>query len=494
MKEALMQEAARTQTENGGAAYRSTGSACLDLFATIGALRGAEETELETRFCRAYAEDPDLAMKLLFFARDIRQGLGERRTFRILLRWLAIHQPESARKNLDHVAEYGRWDDLLELLDTPCGADAAALMKVQLEADQAAAARGEPVSLLAKWMPSSNASSRRTIHRARQLIRAFGWTERQYRSCLTTLRAAIRLLENDLRQKNYTFDYEKQPSCALLRYRKAFWRNDAQRYQAFLDRAAEGKAVLHAGNVAPYQLLEPYLQEGWGPTGFMRPVTPEEEATLNATWASLPDHGGTENALAVVDTSGSMYWAGKPLPAAVALSLGLYFAEHNRGIFHNCFIEFSARPQLIELKGRTFAEKLRYAASFNEVANTDLEAVFELVLRAAVRNHLPQEELPAKLVLISDMEFDSCVSNGSATQFENAKRRYAAFGYQLPQVVFWNVASRNRQQPVRQNEQGAVLVSGATPRLFAQLAAPSGTPDTWMREVLYSARYAPIAA
>ena len=182
------------------------------------------------------------------------------------------------------------------------------------------------------------------------------------------------------------------------------------------------------------------------------------------------------------------------MPAAVALSLGLYFAEHNTGAFKNHFIEFSARPQLIEVKGKTFADRLRYAASFNEIANTNLEAVFDLILNTAVKHSVPQNELPAKLIIISDMEFDSCVDHASAVNFKNAEKKYVSHGYKLPQIVFWNVASRHSQQPVTQNEQGVALISGATPRIFNMIAGGILTPYTFMMEVLGSERYAKIAA
>ena len=182
------------------------------------------------------------------------------------------------------------------------------------------------------------------------------------------------------------------------------------------------------------------------------------------------------------------------MPAAVALSLGIYFAEHNTGIFKNHFIEFSDNPQLIEIKGDTFADRLRYVTSFNEVASTDLEAVFDLILNAAVRNKVPQSELPTTLYIISDMEFNSCIENGSMTNFENAKAKFEAYGYQLPRVVFWNVQSRNKQQPVTQNEQGVALVSGCTPRLFNMVANGQMSPMGYMLEILGWERYAAIAA
>ena len=219
-----------------------------------------------------------------------------------------------------------------------------------------------------------------------------------------------------------------------------------------------------------------------------------EKAALNASWESLPNFCDGRNALAVVDTSGSMYCYDNALPAAVALSLGLYFGEHNTGIFHNHFIEFSARPQLIEIKGKTFTDRLEYICSFNEVADTNVEAVFNLILDAAVRNHVPQEELPETLYLISDMEFNFCVRNASLSNFENAKRRFAEYGYKLPQIVFWNVASRNSNQPVTKNEQGVALVSGCTPRLFSMVASGELSPYTLMMEVLNSERYSKISA
>ncbi|HJI91301.1 MAG TPA: DUF2828 domain-containing protein [Clostridiales bacterium] len=189
-----------------------------------------------------------------------------------------------------------------------------------------------------------------------------------------------------------------------------------------------------------------------------------------------------------------MYCYDNALPAAVALSLGLYFGERNTGIFHNHFIEFSSRPQLIEIKGKTFAERLEYLCTFNEVADTNVEAVFDLILDAAVRNNVPQEELPETLYLISDMEFNACVRNASVSNFASAKRRFAEHGYRLPQIVFWNVASRNSNQPVTKNEQGVALVSGCTPRLFSMVASGDLSPYSVMMDIIESERYAKISA
>ena len=480
----LKQEANKTATENGAVTHITTESDCLDLFATIGALRRASDEEIEARFSRAYCENRDIAMKLLFFARDIRGGLGERRVFRVILRWLAQNQPESLRKNLAHVAEYGRYDDLLALMDTPCESEMMEVLRVQLEADWEALDDGKEVSLLAKWLPSVNTSSREAVLHAKRIARYFGMTDADYRRTLVALRARIRIIENNLREKDYSFDYSKQPSKAMYKYRKAFMRNDADRYGDFINKVTAGEVKLNAGTLMPYEIISPLFSR----------VDKKERQAIDATWRSLPDFGTAENALAVIDGSGSMYWGAEPKPIEVALSLGIYFAERNTGAFRNHFITFSHTPQLVEVKGEDIFEKVQYCCGFNEVANTNLAKVFQLILDAAKKNSVPQEELPKKIYIISDMEFDSCAEGASLTNFEYAKKLFAEAGYTLPEVVFWNVASRNCQQPVTMNEQGVALVSGCTPRLFSMVASGSMNPYAFMLEVVESERYEKIVA
>lgn len=495
MLNAIKTESNKTYTENGAVTNVSTYSDCLDLFATVGALRKASEQEILDRFIRAYTEDPDKAMKIIFFARDIRGGLGERRVFRTVMTYLAAQEPASVKKNIEYFGEYGRYDDLLSLMGTPCENDMLAYIAKQFADDMEALEAGKSVSLLAKWLPSVNASNADTVVMAKKIARSMKMTDRDYRKAVVGLRAKIRIIENNLREKDYTFDYSKQPSKAMFKYRAAFMRNDGERYGAFINKVSKGEAKLNAKTVMPYELVDPFLTGGWysGRT-FMRDISDEEKNVLNATWESMPDFGGDQNAIAVVDTSGSMYCSSNPRPASVALSLGLYFAERNKGLFHNHFIEFSHNAKLIELKGETFADRLRYIASFNEIADTNIEAVFDLILRVAVKNRIPQDEMPATLYIISDMEFNSCVRNAGLTNFENAKMNYEAHGYKLPNVVFWNVQSRNRQQPVTMNEQGVALVSGCTPKLFSMVASGNIDPYSFMMEVVGSERYEKIVA
>ena len=485
MLEYLKNEANRTYTENGAVTHATTYSDCLDLFATIGALRSADEQEIVKRFVRAFTENPDLAMKTLFFARDVRGGLGERKVFRVCLQWLAHNAPASAKKNIPYVAEFGRWDDLLSLVGTPCEKDALELIKKQLKTDLESMDMGDETSLLAKWLPSVNASSAQTVACAKKIARFLGMTDATYRKTLVKLRSHIRIIENNLREKDYSFDYAKQPSKAMFKYRKAFTRNDGERYSEFLHKVSRGEAQLHTGTLAPYEIINPILRNQ---------VNDQEAAAIDVTWKAQEDFTGDENALVVIDGSGSMYSYSDPMPATVALSLGIYFAERNTGHFHNHFITFSENPRLVEIKGETILEKVRYCYNYNEVANTNIQKVFELILRAAVKNKVPQSEMPSTLYIISDMEFDWCTEGADLTNFAYAKKIFAKAGYQLPRVVFWNVQSRNQQQPVTQNEQGVALVSGCSPRIFNMLKSGILSPLGYMLDILGAERYEKIAA
>ena len=480
MLKQLKEEANYTLTENLALTHKSTLSDCLDLFATIGALRNSHPGEIITRFMRAFTEDRDMAAKIAFYGRDIRGGLGERRTFRVILQWLAENSPSTIGKNISLIPEYGRYDDLLELLGTKCEQSALSLIASQLKSDM----DSESPSLLAKWLPSVNASSSETRQKALAVAKTLGMSLKDYRQTLSKLRAKLKIIENNLRTKDYTFDYSKQPSKAMFKYRAAFSRNDNERYMAFLDDVSAGKATLHTGTLTPYEIIRPILDTG---------LNADEINAINTTWNAQEDFTNGENAIVVVDGSGSMYGGRNVSPISVALSLGIYFAERNKGEFHNHFITFSMTPQLVEIKGANIYEKVKYCASFNEVANTNIQAVFELILSTAVKHNVPQSELPSTIYIISDMEFDYC-NNADITNFDYAKKIFAEHGYKLPNVVFWNVESRNTQQPVTMNEQGVTLVSGASPRVFAMIKSGNLSPMSFMLDVLNSERYRNITA
>lgn len=485
----LKNESNMTYTENGGTAYRSTESFCLDMFFKAGAKRNSTADEIADMVTRAYAEDPDKTMKIIFFARDARGGLGERRFFRCAVSALVKTAPKAVEKNIPLFAEYGRFDDLCVLLGTPLENAAAKEIKAQLDKDIAAMQAKGQASLLAKWLPSVNASSKDTRNKGRRMAALLGMTEPAYRRTLSALRAYTDILENRLRERDYTFDYEVQPSCAMFKYRRAFIRNDNERYTGYLNNVHNGTAKLNTDRLFPYDIVRAALAGN---------ISAAERKSLDAAWKSLPDLTASrrENAIAVIDGSGSMTCGrGGIRPIDAALSLGIYFAEHNRGEFANHFITFSQTPRLVEIKGKDIVEKIRYCYTFNEIANTNLEAVFMLILRTAVKNRVSAANMPAKLYIISDMQFDCCVVGGNDDVLFKAMRKlYQKYGYDLPEIVFWNVNARCDAMPVTRSETGAALVSGYTPSVFDMVMGGEISPEAVMDKILASKRYAPITA
>lgn len=483
----LKREANITYTENGAVTNRSTENYCLDFYYQAGALRNADENRIIAAFVKAYTENPNLAMKILFFARDIRGGLGERKIFRTCMNWPASNYPKTVLKNMEYVSEYGRYDDLLSLFGTSCEGSVKDLISKQIADDIKVMQEGNNnISLMAKWLPSVNTSNEQAVKNGKKIARALKLSDAEYRKMLSKLRKYIDIIENHLRESEYIFDYEKQPSKAMFKYRKAFIRNDKERYMDFISRVQAGNAVLKTGSLYPYDIIREALRGN---------LTEEDKKTLDVSWKNLTAHGNGENAIAVVDGSGSMYSSyGSPKPYEAALSLGIYFAEHNTGLFANHFITFSKTPQLVELKGNDIVEKVCYAANFNEVANTNIEAVFQLILNTAVKYKLSQNEMPKKIYIISDMEFDSCAENSDISFFENAKLSYEKKEYRLPDVVFWNVQSRNEQVPVTIHNTGTALVSGSSPKIFDMVKSSELNPMKLMLEIIDSERYQKITA
>lgn len=480
--EAIKEQLNAAYTENCDLAYKSSGSACLDFFSLCGGMR-RNLSDLEKLFAKAYGENPVLAVKILFYMRNIRGGLGERNGFRVLLKELAQFYPETARRIVYAIPEYGRWDDLLVLLDTPVKDEAVALIRNQLEKDRdaiSASAGSAEVSLLGKWLPSINTSSKESVARAKILMAALGMKAVDYRKLCSALRKEIKIIEDNLRRKDYTFDYSKQPSQAMHRYRKAFLRNDGERYNAFLKKvleqaeklargeevSEEEKVKLNAKTLYPYQLVAPFMNT-WG----VNKLTAEEELSLEAGWKSL-DRGNFDTRTIVVrDGSGSMYGSGDFAAINIATSLALLFAEQLGGAYRNTFITFSSEPRLVQIpeKADTLKNKLNYVSKFNDCSNTDIGKVYDLVLKVAKKGRVPKEEMIERILIISDMEFDAC-ANGIST-FKYYKAKFEKAGYELPEIVFWNVETRHAHLPVTMNEKGVKLVSGASANIFANVVS-----------------------
>ena len=494
--EQLQTEADYTRTLNGAKTHGSSGDACLDFFAVAGGMRYRSSADQICLFERAYIETPELAMKLLFHLRDIRSGMGERKLFRTLLRHVAFTWPESAGKNVAYVAEFGRWDDLLCLLGTPVGKQAVQVIKDQLAEDEAALKRREEgeedahISLLAKWLPSDNTSSPRTRKNAKRLINALGMEQKEYRRLITALRARIGLTECQLTRKQpQKINYEAVPAQAMLKYRSAFENADRQRFTGYLRDVKNGKKQMHTETLFPYEVLRPFFNG----SSWCRHDA-EGMDVLEQLWDHLPGEVNSTNAISVVDTSGSMYWASGLKPALISQAMGLYCAERCEGVFHNCLITFESTPHLVKIHGTTLRDKLKYIGTLPVGGSTNLEAVFDLILDTAVKNHAKQKELPQVLYIFSDMEFNCAMRNADKTVYENARERFEAAGYEMPAVVFHNVNSWQMQTPVRAHTRGTALSSGAGTHTMRYKFDGNITPMEHMLRVLNGARYAMIHA
>lgn len=485
---ALRNETAWTLTENGAIAKSTTGDACLDLFSSIGALRNADDNLLFTLFEEAYAQDRTLATKILFYARDIREGTGEREIFRKLIRYLADKHPESIRKNIRLIGEYGRFDDLYSFIGTTLEEDMWVVMRSQFAADVINMNNNKPCSLLAKWIKTPDASSKKTRELGIMTALKFGYSVYDFKRILRKLRRYLDVTEVKMSANRWSeIDYSAVPSRAMRNYSKAFYKHDTERFSEFGIRAANGEVSINSSTLYPYDLVEKYLGERWH--SYNLHYLLGEDPIVEAQWKQLPNYiePGT-NAIVIADTSGSMI--GRPINSAVGLAI--YFAERNVGAYHDLFMSFSNESTIHKLRGNTLAQKLRSIDMSDWGGSTNLEAAFNNVLRIAVENHIPTNEMVKSIIVISDMEINRCTNN-SWTFYDYMSAKYASYGYEIPNVVFWNVDSRHDIFHADSNRKGVQLFSGQSTTTFKQLIESVGlTPRDAMLKTINSERYSQI--
>lgn len=490
-------------TENGAKGYISSGHALLDLNFAVSSLRNASDTEIVRKFDAAYRENPDLALVWLFFARDVRGGLGERRLFRLCMDWLADQHTEEARKLLPLLPYYGRWDDVVELLGTKLHHDVLRMISDQLFLEMHASKDAE-ISLLAKWLPSECSRVERKRRQAAQIKNFIGLSPRNYRKTLSDLRKRLDVVERRMSANEWgTIRYPAVPSRANLIYNDAFLRHDEARRREFLSQVSDGDAKINASVLFPHDIVHKY-----GTADVM-------DAGLEALWDALPNTiGDGGSTIVVADGSGSMTCRiGKTNVTAldVANALAIYFAERLPEPFRCRYLTFSMKPQFVQLpKGGLLCQKIREALKHNECANTNVKAVFDLLRHIAVDNHLRQDEIPANVLILSDMEFDECAKSGVSnatrgrytwyhdelccdpTLFKQIEQEWKQDGYKMPRLIFWNIMSRTNTIPLRENDMGVALVSGFSPNVAKMVMSGKLDPMDALIETLNGKRYDPV--
>lgn len=446
------------RTANDMKARESSANSCVNLFYNIAASRGKN---IIPGFVAAFAEDPHLAIRIALWARDARGGAGERQVFKDILKWLDENDPTAVTLLLYKVPELGRWDDLLVVERTRQAA--FELIKDALE---------EGNGLTAKWMPRKGAD-------AVALRQYLGYTPKRYRKTLVEL---TKVVEQNMCAREWDrINYDHVPSIAASRYMKAFFKHDTERYGKWKEGLKSGKTKVNASVLYPYDVIKS-VRHG------------DKEVAL-AQWEALPNYVGNANILPIVDVSGSMSCSAgghgsKSVVTCldVALSLGLYLADKNTGKFKDTFLTFSAKPQLLNLKG-DLLQKMAQMEQSNWEMNTNLHAAFEKILTTAISGKVPQEEMPSTVLILSDMQFDSCVVHDDSA-IEMIARKYEKAGYKVPRVVFWNLNASYGNVPVKYNEAGVALVSGFSPSLMVSiLKGENFTPEGIMLETVMKDRY-----
>ena len=502
-----------TLTENGAVTHTTTRSDLLDMFAMGAAMRKRTDEDVILMFRKAFKENPSYALKCLFYIRDIRGGQGERRFFRVCMRDLAIQNTEAAMRNLRHIPEFGRWDDLYIFIGTPLEGAALNFMKEQLALD----IQCKTPSLLAKWLKSENTSSAESRRLATITRKAFGMNHKQYRKILSVLRARINVLERLMSENRWDeIEFDKIPSKAGMIYKNAFARHDIERMKknpeikSYADFAKDTETKVNAKALYPYECVAEAMKVMHGSWyGYNRGTSMDntDRLMVNKYWDNLAQYfdEAALNGMCIVDTSGSMCDSTADAPINVAISLGMYCAEKAQGPFANHFLTFSSNPTFVEVEGVDFCDKVQRMSRADWGGSTNIEAAFDLMLRTAKANHCSQDEIPQNLIIISDMEFNQCACcgpvsdsrwgwgsniNNTATLMETMEKRWNAAGYQMPCLTFWNVQARQNNIAMSVKD-GVQYVSGMSPSIFKQVMENKNAFDL-MYEVLDADRYAVI--
>ena len=454
------------RTLNGAMTYNTSTKKALDLFSLGGALRNRPEKEVSDLILKAYDENALDTIRVLLYLRDVRFGQGERRVYEIGVK--ALKSKLNVNSLIEATIEIGYWRDVFNFFSFE---EYMPLVKERYESH----IKEDKYDLMEKWMPSVGGSKNKLANRIASYL---GLTSKQYRKYLSKARSKIDVVEVKMCANKWdNIEYSHVPSKAGFNYRDAFNKHDGERYSKYLKAVASGEKSINVKDLYPYEITGKYLDGS------------RRDEALEVMWKNLPDYTKGDNAIVVADTSGSM-WG---MPMNIATSLAIYFAEHNKGLFHNEYITFSTQPKFMKFKDDdSLYDKVEYMKATSIVADTNIRRVFELILKAGKDNNLPQSEMPSTIYIVSDMEFNYAVCDRN-TNLEEIKELYAESNYVMPNLVFWNVNSWKDTIPCKYDERGVALVSGASPSLFKMAMSNDMNPEKFMYSVIDVERYNTLA-
>ena len=497
----------KTTTENCAVAYATTGSKLLDFFYKVSSFR--KNPVDYSLFDEAYYQDKAMALRFLLFLRDVREGMGERDAFRKLLLHLTEIDAQIANKFLYIIdlSKYGRWDDYIYLFantkDESLKKYIAGILQEELDDDLYNYYNGNPYSLLAKWMPSINTSSKKTVAVGNELRKYFRMSPSQYRKTLSKLRKGLDVLEVKLSSNKWDkVDYSHVPSLANIKYKVSFLRHDGDRRTEYLNDVACGKKKINANSMFLYDIIHAYEKDVDSNGYYVPPV----DDTLENLWASQKKPKTFADTLVVRDGSGSMTLRVSKNVSAMEIgdSIALYCAKNNTGVFKDKIMAFSNNPKMITVNCNTLRDNIEKLMKNTDCSTTNVESVFDLILKTAKKCNATQADMPKNVLIISDMQFNAAMCDKDAfgfplrnkniqeddTLFENIKKKYKACGYELPKLIFWNVSRYNEGTvPIQGSKNGVILLSGFSKELVDMVCCSDLDPYKAFCRQLNKPRY-----
>ena len=478
-------ESNKTTTLNGDKAFKSTKNANVDLFSVGGSSRELDVNSIKRLISQALLEDKNTALKNILYLSDIREGQGERRFFNIAIDFLYTDYPNILEELIPLIPEYGRWDYLYWIIEKN-NFSSPAKKALQLISTEWHKHVDKGDSLMFKWLKSPRTSSKRSRELASITRKYLQLSYEEYSSALSKARKNLDIVEKKMSRKQWTkINYPSVPSKASIIYRDAFLRHDQEGYTKYLEDVKNGVRKINTSVLTPVDILKRYNFDGSLIQSY------DYDETLELAWKNLPNYleDTKESILPMVDVSGSMY--GFPITAAVAL--GIYFSQRCNSEYKNKFLTFSRYPKLEKLEGNTLKDIINNMSRAEWGTNTDITSAFNTILKTAIKYNMKQEDLPSKLLILSDMQFDRCTSGGDITSQKLAKEAFKEAGYKLPELIFWNLNAEYGNQPVKYNKSGTCLISGYNPVILKFLVdGKLESPLETMNRVLNSERYAII--
>jgi len=469
-----------TLTHNGALTFASSNSCLVDFFFKI--VRDTPEEDIFKLLQECWKSYPLETLKLIFHLRDTRGGKGEKKAFYSCLIWLEAFHPCSLMKNFDNIPEYGYFKDFYCLIDSSLEVYVINYLCEKLKEDLSKEV--EERSLCSKWLPSENCSLDKKYGLVKKMCKTLGMTKKEYRKTIVKMREGLNIVEISMCRNNWdNIDYSKVSSLAFNRYKKAFKKHSPEHFEEFLSKVKEGVAKINTSRLFPHDIISQCWRS-------------EYDETIELQWEQFLkslDIRNLGNSIAVVDVSGSMTsQVGNTTALMIAISLGMICAQLAQGPFKDKWITFSGSPTLESLNGNTLKEKIQNMSTTQWEMNTNLQAVFQLILSFAILYNVPQENLPKTIFIFSDMQFDEACSNNK-TNFEAIEDMYMTYNYRRPKIVFWKIDSKNNDCPIKYDENNCALLSGYSPELMKMIIEGEEiSPLTVVMNVINSPRYSRV--